>query len=198
MSHQINLLVREARPPLLSAGWSLAGLSVLTLLVLGYWAYLWLGIERLNTTVAQNNSIVTTAKSALAVLTQKVTSRPDPAKLTAEIEALKAQASEGQQIISLLQATDKGSEGYAGHLTTLARLSQDDVWLNTVKISNAGRTVSLAGRSLQEESVLRYAHRLNERFATYGVRFTALELTPERPSDNAAKTAMSSIVFKLY
>jgi len=103
--------------------------------------------------------------------------------------------------VNLLRSGGGGSEGYSGHLTTLARISEDGVWLTGVKIGNAGKTVSLAGRSLRHESVLRYAQRLNEQFSAYGVQFTAVELTPDVAIEGAAGTAgpaLSPVAFKLF
>jgi len=201
VSKQINLLVQEATAPELSALRALIGLGVMLAAFLGYAAFAWLGTARLGDTVAQSNAELAAEKVALKVLEQKLGERPKLADIVAQIDALKAQAGESQEIVNLLRSGGGGSEGYSGHLTALARISEEGLWLTGVKIANAGKTVSLAGRSLRHESVLRYAQRLNEQFSAYGVQFTAVELTPDVAKEGAAGTAgpaLSSVAFKLF
>ncbi len=201
MSKQINLLVQEAIAPELSALRALIGLGVILAAFLGYAAFAWLGTARLGDTAEQSNAELAAEKVAQKALEQKLGERPKLADIVAQIDALKAQAAESQEVVNLLRSGAGGSEGYSGHLAALAGISEDGVWLTGVKIGNAGKTVSLAGRSLRHESVLRYAQRLNERFSAYGVQFTAVELTPDVAKEGAAGTAgpaLSSVAFKLF
>lgn len=205
MSRQINLLAQAKAAPALSALRALIGLGVMLAAFLGYAAFAWVGTARLGDTVAQSNTQLATEKAALRALEQKIIARPKLADIVAQIDALKAQAGESQEMLNLLRSGVGGSEGYSGHLTALARISEDGVWLTGIKIGNAGKTVSLAGRSLRNESVLRYAQRLNEQFSAYGVQFSAVDLTPEVAKDvakegaaGAAGPALSSVVFRLF
>ena len=198
MSRQINLLVQEAIAPALSALRAVIGLGVMLAAFLGYAAFAWLGTARLGDTVAQSDAQVAAEKAALQAVEQKLTARPKLADILAQIDALKALAGESQEIVTLLRSGAGGSEGYSGHLTTLARISEDGVWLTGVKIGNAGKSVSLAGRSLHHESVLRYAQRLNEQFSSYGVQFTAVELNPDVAKESGSGPALSSVAFKLF
>lgn len=201
MSKQINLLARAQAAPELSALRALIGLGVMFAAFLGYAAFAWFGTARLEDTAAQSNAQLAAEKAALRALEQKLGARPKLADIVAQIDALKAQAGESQEILNLLRSGGGGSEGYSGHFTALARISEDGVWLTGVKIGNAGKTVSLAGRSLRHESVLRYAQRLNQQFSAYGVQFGAVELTPDVAKEGAAGTAgpaLSSVAFKLF
>ncbi len=203
MSRQINLLIQEQLAPGLSALRALIGLGVMLAAMLGYSAYVWLGTGRLGDTAAQNNTQLAAEKATRQALEQKLGARPKLPDLLAQIEALKTQASESQEIVNLLHSGAGGSAGYSGHLTTLARVSEEGLWLTSVKIGDAGKTLSLAGRSLRHESVLRYAQRLNEQFTAYGVQFTAVELVPEAGKPEAGKegasgSALSSVAFKLF
>lgn len=201
MSKQINLLAQAQAGPALSALRALIGLGLMLAAFLGYAAFAWVGTARLADTVAQSDAQLATEKAAVKALEQKIGARPKLADIVAQIDALKAQADESQAILNLLRGGGGGSESYSGHLTTLARISEDGVWLTGVKIGNAGKTVSLAGRSLRNESVLRYAQRLNEQFSAYGVQFSAVELTPEVAKEGAAGAAgpaLSSVAFKLF
>lgn len=198
MSKQINLLVQEAVAPELSALRALIGLGVMVLAFLGYGAIGWIATARLGDTVAQSNKELEAEKAAVKALESKLGERPKLADIIAQIDALKPQAAESQEIVNLLRSGGGGSEGYSGHLTALAAISEDGVWLTSVKIGSAGKTMNLAGRSLRQESVLRYAQRLNAQFSTYGVQFTAVELTPDTTLAGAANSALSSVSFKLF
>ena len=203
MSKQINLLAlaRAQAGPEFSALRALSGLGAMLAAFLGYAAFAWIGAAPLRDAAADSDAKLAAEKATVRALEQKIAARPKLADIVAQIGALKAQADESQQILNLLRSGGDGSEGYSGHLTTLARISEDGVWLTGVKIGNAGKTVSLAGRSLRQESVLRYAQRLNEQFAAYGVQFSAVELTPDVAKEGAAGSAgpaLSSVVFKLF
>ncbi len=201
MSRQINLLVLAQAAPELSALRALSGLGAMLALFLGYAVIAWIAAAPLRDAAALNNADLAAAKIELKALEQKISARPRLADIVAQINALKWQADESQQILNLLRGGGGGSEGYSGHLATLARISEDGVWLTGVKIGNAGKTVSLAGRSLRQESVLRYAQRLNGEFAAYGVQFSEVELTPEGAKEGAAGSAgfpLPSVAFKLF
>ena len=135
-----------------------------------------------------NEAQLAAQKATLQALEKKIVERPKLDDIVAQINALKQQAAESQQVLNLLRS-EGGSGGYSGHLTTLARIAENGVWLTGAKISNGGKTVSLAGRSLRQESVLQYAQRLNEQFSAQGVQFTAMELTPEFVKEASAPPA---------
>ena len=199
MSRQVNLLVRERGAPALSAQRALIGLGAILVAFLGYGAYASIQSARSNDTMAQNNAQLVAEKAALQALEQKLAGRPKPADLAAQIEALRAQAIEGQEILKLLKSGEgTSSEGYLGHLATLARVSEEGLWLTNIRIDASGKNINLVGHALRHESVLRYAQRLNEQFAAYGVRFTGLELIPEAGKVGASATPSSSVAFRLF
>ena len=197
MSQQINLLGQVQAAPALSAKRALIGLGMMFALFLGYGVFAWFATARLAETAEQGNSQLAAEKAKLKTLEQKIAARPKLADILAEIAALKAQAVESQQILNVLRDGGGSSEGYSGYFTTLARVTEDGVWLTGVKIGNAGKTVSIAGHSLRQESVLRYAQRLNEKFSDYGVQFGAMELTPEAVKADGSGPGLSSVAFKL-
>lgn len=197
MSQQINLLVERHRAPALSAVRSLSGLGIVLIALVGYSVYGWIGSRQLGHSVSQRDAQLAAEKATLKDLEQKLGERPKTADLVAQINALKAQAGESEKIINLLQTGGGASrDGYSGHLTALARSSEQDVWLTNVSIVNAGRTVRVEGRSLRSDSVMRYARRLNDQFSVYGAQFTALELVPA--AETAPGADISFVAFKLY
>jgi Tfp pilus assembly protein PilN len=198
MSKQINLLLQEQPAPELSARRGLIGLGAMLAAFFVYAAFGWLVTARLGDTAGQSNAQLVADKATREALEQKLGERMKLADIVKQIDAFRAQSVESQEIVNLLRSGASGSEGYSGQLTTLARISEDGVWLTGVKIGNAGKTVSLAGRSLRHESVLRYAQRVNEKFSAYGVQFTAVELTPESAPEGGSGPALSSVAFRLF
>ena len=197
MSRQINLLSQVQPSPGLSAIRALGGLGIMLAAFLGYAVFASFTTTRLAETAAQGSAQLAAEKATLKALEQKIAARPKPADIDAQIGALKAQAAESQQILSLLR-DGAGSEGYSGYLTSLAQVAEDGVWLTGIKIGNAGKTVDIAGRSLRQESVLRYAQRLNDKFSAYGVQFSGIELTLGVAKDDGSGRGLSAVAFKLY
>jgi hypothetical protein len=197
MSKQINLLVQAQAAPELSARRGLIGLGAMLAAFLVYAALGWFATARLGDAAGQSDAQLASDKAALQALEQKLGERMKLADIVAQTDALRAQGGESQDIVNLLRGGAGGSEGYSGELTTLARISEGGVWLTGVKIGNAGKSVSLAGRALRHESVLRYAQRLNEQFSAYGVQFTAVELTPESAREGGSGPA-PSVAFRLF
>jgi hypothetical protein len=197
VSQQLNLLGQVQTAPALSALRAMSGLGVMLAILLAYAAFEWYGTVRLTKTAAQTSAQLVAQKAALQVVEKKIAERPKLADIVAQIDALKQQAAESQQLLSLLRS-EGASEGYSGHLTTLARITEDGVWLTGAKISNGGKTVSITGRSLRQESVLRYAQRLNDQFSAQEVQLTAMELTPEYVKEGTAAPRLSFVAFKLF
>jgi Tfp pilus assembly protein PilN len=200
MSRQVNLLVREQGTPELSALRSLIGLGVALTMILAYSGYGWISSRKSIELEDRANAALATDRAKLKDLEQKLGARPKLADIVAQIDALKAQAAESEQIINLLHTGGGGAsrDGYSGHLKALARISEDGVWLTSADIGNAGRAMRVEGHSLRADSVMRYAQRLNEQFSVYGAQFTALELTPDSGTDTASGAAGSSVAFKLF
>lgn len=199
MSQQINLLIqeREQKSTLLP---SLMGIGLVLIVLLFYWGLQHIETVKIQHAAEQSAQQLNAAKNNLQALQQKMASGGKAGDLDVEIAALKARSEAGQEILSLLQKGELGSsEGYAGYLTKLVMISENDLWLTNVTISNAGKNMSIAGRALKSESVIHYAQRLNQQFSDYGVQFTSIEMTPEVfGKDDTASPPLSTVVFKLF
>jgi Tfp pilus assembly protein PilN len=199
MSRQVNLLVQQQGAPELSALRSVIALGVALIAILGYAVYGWISGQQSVETANQVDAALAADRATLKDLEQKLGARPKLADIVAQIDGLRAQATESGQIINLLHTGGGASrEGYSGHLTALARIAEEGVWLTNVNIANAGRTMQVEGRSLRANSVMRYAQRLNEQFSAYGAQFTALELAPDSGTDAASGAAGASVAFRLF
>lgn len=199
MSQQINLLIqeREQKSTLIP---SLLGIGLVLIVLLFYWGLQHIKTVKIQDAAAESAQQLLAAKTSLQALQQKLASGEKVGDMDAEITALKTRSEAGQEILSLLQKGELGNtEGYAGYLTKLVMISENDLWLTNVTISNAGKNMSIAGRALNSESVIHYAQRLNQQFSDYGVQFTAVEMTPEVfGKDDTASPPLSTVVFKLF
>lgn len=194
MTQQINLFVREVavkRGPIVTT--LLAG-ALMAVVCVVYWQYLIGETKRLEKRVADAKREVATQQEALKGMRDVLAKRTDPARLAAELAAVKARASEAQAFLGLLQNGELGSiDGYAGHFITMARNTEPGVWLTLLRIQNAGKTLELQGRSLQPESVLRYAGQVNNRIAPFGANLSSVEMTPVVGPDKS-----TAVTFRLF
>lgn len=199
MSQQINLLVQRrdgSRLVLLA----LAAVGVVVVLLLAVWLVEWQQTARAQAAEAASAQQLQAAKAVLQARMQQLGSRQDADALAAEIAALKPRAEASQEVLALIQKGDLGSQqGYAHYFYGLAAIAENGVWLTGATVSNAGKSVSVTGHALRNESVMRYAQRLNAQFAQYGVQLTALELTPEtfgQPGDSTPQ--FTDVAFSLH
>jgi hypothetical protein len=198
MSQQLNLLVHKRSGPRYALLVP-AALGVMLALLLGVWATERQETARAQAAEAASARQLQAAKAALQVRQQQLGSHGAADALAAEIAALKPRAEASQELLALVQKGDLGSQqGYARYFSGLATIAEDGLWLTGVTVNNAGKTVSVTGHALRNESVMHYAQRLNVQFADYGVQLTAVELTPEtfgKPGDSAHQ--FTDVAFKL-
>ena len=194
MTQQINLYVREVpekRGPILA---TLAAAGVTAILCIAYYQYLISETKRLEKRLAGAKTELAGQQQALKDMRGVLAKRTDPARLAAELAAVKARANDAQSFLTLLNNGELGSiDGYAGHFAHMARSSEPGVWLTHMRIHNAGKTLELEGRSLHAESVLRYAGQVNSRIAAYGANLSSVEMTPVVGPDKVS----TGVAFKL-
>ncbi len=205
MSRQINLLIQERDQKGNIALRALIGLGALLLVLLAYWGVEHFKTLKLQNTLEQKQHLLAVKTEEQAVLeklieNQKIIEDEKGKVVGAEIAALKQRSEANQGILDLLKKGELGSpDGYAGHLAALANLSDNNLWLTSVAISNAGKNVNLTGRALNDELILRYTQRLHQQFAGYGVQFTSVEMTTEVfGKESSATPSLSTVVFKLF
>ncbi len=200
MSQQINLLTQR-REPIGSALLALASVALMLVGLLAYWSVLLTDSNRLQQSVSAGQQESVRVKALLQAAQQRQTGGHDGAALKAELVVLRPQAEAVRQLVDQLRSGTLGSrEGYASHLTSLASISEDGLWLTNVAVSNAGKVVRISGRALRNESVMRYAGRLNAALAAQGVQFNSLEMTPESlaRAGEPGKPVLTTVAFKLF
>ena len=195
MTQQINLYVREVPEKLGPILVTIFALGLTAVLCLVYWQYLVGETKRLEQQVAASKKELVAQQQVVKGMRESLAKRTDPVRLAAELAAVKLRASEAQEFLGLLQRGELGSlDGYAGIFVNMARSNEPGVWLTGLKIHNAGKVIEVQGRSLQAESVLRYAGQVNNRISAYGANLSSVEMTPVIGPENAG-TALS---FRLY
>jgi len=194
MTQQINLYAREPeerRGPALTAG---ALMVALALLLLAYWQLLDRQNDTLEAQVRQSQKQLATEQASLQSMKDVLATRTDPARLAAELAALKSRAGEAQEIVDRLRRGELGTlEGFGNHFLAIASIGEPGLWITGLKVHNAGRGVEVEGRSLQAETVLRYASEVNKHVAPFGAAVTALEMTPVVGRNDA-----KAVAFKLF
>lgn len=191
MSQQINLLVVK-RSGSVSARAALVASGVLLASLLTVW-----GVRQGTLRQAQEEE----AASALQLqqATAILQARAQQKGLDTEIAGLRPKAEAAQQFLA--QMGELGSrQGYAHYFSALTTASEEGVWLSSVTVDKAGKSVQIGGRALRKESVMRYAQRLNTLFAEDGVQFTSMELTPDVTGSKPGEPARpaTATAFRLY
>lgn len=201
MSQQINLL----RPKDRSAGaavWSLGIAGVLVLALGAYFQVLRSETNRLSDAAKVKDEQLAQIRQKVQELQAQRARQSDAAALEAEIAAMRPRAEALGQLVKHVRAGNPGSlEGFARYLQALAGLSSDGLWVTSLNVTKAGSAISISGRALNNDAVMRYASRLNDAFTGFGVRFNSLELTPEAVTMPGAPAgsppALTTIAFKL-
>lgn len=187
MSQQLNLL-----PPVKSRHSSAAvALYILGLVVLALLAT-W-GVKRSMLASARADEAASAAqlKEVNAQFEQRFRSRS--AQINAEIEALRPRAAEAEQVILLAAGVGK-PEGYGFFFSSLAKIREDRLWLSEITVSKSGKSLQLAGQSLDKDAVLRYTQRLNSAFADSGIKLTTLEMTSQSLGTAGDKSANLPVI----
>jgi hypothetical protein len=196
MSQQINLLIEKLRRPAISAERALVALSLLLAASLTYAM-----IERNKTSKVQDavksgETRLVGERASVKAMEDRLANRPKPDELNKEVAYLTDLATNKQKVLEELRSGGAGSEaGYYDHLVALSKVSENGVWIMGVNITDAGSRMVIEGRALTPDAVVRYAQRLNEQFAPFGVKFSTMEVTSLAISND--KTVMPVVKFIL-
>jgi len=201
MSQQINLL----RPKDQSAGmaaWALGTVGVVLVVLAAYFQSVLGETNRLQDAAKLKEQQLANIKDTIVALQAERAKQGDASALEAEIAAMRPRAEAMASLVKLVRAGNPGAqEGFARYLQTLGSLPADGLWITHITVSKGGTTVSITGRALQNEAVMRYARRLNDAFAGDGVHFNSVELTPEAISapgaPASAPPALTTVAFRL-
>lgn len=197
MSQQINLL-RRKDTAFGAAAWMVAAVVVVLGGLLVHLQMLVSENDKSRRTLASGEQQLSRLKGAIQALQKQRDAQGDAASIAAEIAALRPRVQAVSQVLQDVGSGGLGNpEGFARYLTVLSGVAQEDVWVTSVIVTKD--SVIVSGRALRNDSVMPYAHRLNEAFSPYGVKFDSLDLTPENLAApaNAPSPPLATVAFKL-
>lgn len=186
MSQQLNLLPAEK----LGISPAVLALAVWATVVLGLLA-VW-GVNHFRIVTAQEKLAATETdlKQARAALQQRIDTK---LALQAAIEATRPIAAAAQDLLKNME--DVGSTtGFSAYFSTLADGTEDGLWLTRVDMAKS-RIGQVEGQSLSSDAVMRFGRNLNSLFATQGMQFTSVELTPQTIVPTDGRPPLSSTKF---
>jgi hypothetical protein len=195
MIQHINLLSQRRRiqglDRLLTPLLVLAALALLGTAAATEWR-----LHRLAQTEARTEQTIADLKAVLAKKRQD-SGFDEIQAMAQQSAALRTQMDARRDWADLMQKGELGSPlGHSPWLETLASLHEDGVWLQGVEVSKGGQAMSISGKSMGTESVMRYIGQVNEAFKPMGIQFSSIEITQEAASGDAAKAGI--LKFKLY
>lgn len=201
MSQQINLLPadQDEKGPAILIG-AVVGLAILVFTF--QWANAASETRELRRQRDAAEQLVQKERAGVVDMQRARAAKGDGATLNAELAALKPRAEAVNQLVAAARAGTLGrSTGYADYAAVLSAVTEEGLWITGVTITKSGTAVTINGHALRNESILKYAQRLNEAFAPFNVRFTSLDMAPESMpppgSARANSTAVPTIQFKL-
>ena len=176
MSQQINL--RSAQQTHIPSGVvALLGLG-LYLVVLGLWALLRWSDGRdaqadLEALLAEESQLTAQVGARASSPTQKAVSAID-----AEIAELNKRLDASRSLVQLLEeGSAEFGRGHSRGLRALSAASMEGVWLRSIELDAAGKTVALEGGATGHERVMRYSNRLNQSLGALGIEFQTLDIS---------------------
>ncbi len=200
MSQQINLLRPKARP-IDAAILPIAGVVLVLVAVLVYAQILFSDNASLRDQAKLGEQKLQQLQNTIAAIQKEQAARGDAASLTAEIAGLRLRVDAVNQMVTDMNNGTLGkAEGFSRHLTTLASVSEDGLWVTSFTVLKGGSAITLNGRALRSDSIMQYARRLNQSFGPFGVRLNSLEMTPENlsaPPGPTAAPGLTTVAFRL-
>lgn len=191
----INLLSKRRRHR--GFEWFIVSVLMLCVLVLLGQAGLteW-RLLRLAQTEVQTQQTIADLKAALE-RKRRESGFDDMQAMAQQSAALRAQVDARRDWADLMQKGELGSPlGHSQVLEILASLSQEGVWLQGVDVSKGGQSVTITGKSMNTQSVMRYIAQVNEAFKPVSIQFSSIEITQEAATGESAKAGI--LKFKLY
>lgn len=149
------------------------------------WAFGSYQVARLQQSVDALQRQQAAQQAALSALGTLQMDGANPADLQTRIQQLSAELAARERALALLQGGAVGStKGFSPQLAALARHPIAGLWLRQITLSNLTGSVSLAGETVDPDTVPRYLHVLSTERVLAGLRFDRLVI--ERPEATPA------------
>ena len=117
-----------------------------------------------------------------------------------QVMQLRSQVEAKREWADLLKKGELGTaNGDSQWLETLAGVHVEGVWLQGLDIDKGGQSVSVRGKSLNADAVMRYIEQVNEAFKPMNVRFTSMEITQDAvAAEPGSQRQVQTLTFKIY
>lgn len=198
MVQHINLLSqRKARKGILNLAWIGLGLLTLVLCALAGMTEWRLQAQRqlqmqMRQSVSDLHAAIDQKRQALGLRESEAMAR--------QLAQLRSQLEVKRDWADLLQKGELGNaNGYSQWLETLAGVHVEGVWLQGLDVGKGGQSVSVQGKSLNADAVMRYIEQVNEAFKPMNVRFTAMDIHQEAvAADPGVPRQVPTLTFRIY
>jgi Tfp pilus assembly protein PilN len=189
MRQQINLyqpIFSETRKPLSAVAVALV-FAVLIAGLTGYSVYANMQLNQLRASVETLRSEQAEQDALLTATGEENAARERPAAVDARIKKLDRLIAERRSALLVLQSGAAGqATGFAARMEALARRHVDGLWIDKLVLSGTNGSMSLAGSTLDADTVPTYLHSLARDSVLSGTRFD--EFVIERPAKTIART----------
>lgn len=189
MRQQINLyqpIFRAERRIFSSRAIALA-VAVISIALAGFWAYGTWKVGRLERAVAEVAEQEKLRAANLASGSAAFAAQANPAQIEARVKSLSDELDRRARALAALRSGAAGTtDGFASRLEALARRHVDGLWLQGLRFGADGRSMSVAGATVDSRLVPRYLEALQQEPALAGARFDRVEIAePAASSDKA-------------
>lgn len=122
------------------------------------------------------------------------------AAMAKQIALMQSQLDARRDFVDLIQKGELGNpSGYSQWFETLASVHVDGVWLQGLDITKGGQSVTINGKSLGTDAVMRYIEQVNEAFKPMNVHFSSMEITQDTAAvDAASPRPVVPLSFKIF
>jgi Tfp pilus assembly protein PilN len=189
MRQQINLyqpIFSETRKPLSAVAVAMCFAVVIAALA-GYSVYANMQLNELQVSVEALRTEQAEQEALLTATGEQNAAREKPAAVDARIKKLDRMIAERRTALKVLQSGAAGqATGFAARMEALARRHVEGLWIDKLVLSGTNGSMSLAGSTLDADTVPAYLHSLARDSVLSGTRFD--EFVIERPVKAVAST----------
>ncbi len=151
------------------------GLSIITLLFVGFSGYLMWSLKNTETQIQQFRQNLETEQTRVNLISAKIPKQEIDAQLAAEVAQWQNMLDELTQTMQLLsgKSTDQSS-GFSSHFQALSNQSIPDVWLSALYLDGQKQIINIEGSTFKPEKIPYFLQQLQKEPIFNGHSFAKL------------------------